>query len=174
MKTALSNYARQGFAGDCGDVIVLTKQDKEFSAVRSMLVSRVDGVCQGNVTKEYVLSTPMEGNDGTYTGINAADLLFVSYWSKRGAKKSICSFALVKKSRKGLYVDVICARKGSQSGGKMMQTIINYAKKTGEKGVYLKALPNVVGFYTRYGFKHEGFAKRNDTLRDGFRMLLEF
>lgn len=52
----------------------------------------------------------------------------------------------------GIYLDIICAH---VFGGEMLKQFVEYAEvMKGSKYVELNALPNVLGFYPRYGFQH--------------------
>jgi hypothetical protein len=61
---------------------------------------------------------------------------------------------------KEAYLDVICAIPGT--GRYLLQYFIDFAKTNRYKAVSLKAIPTVLTYYPKFGFKHRHTCKRSD------------
>lgn len=61
---------------------------------------------------------------------------------------------------KEAYIDVICAIPGT--GRYLLQYFIDFANMNKYKAVSLKAIPNVLTYYPKFGFKHRHSCKKNE------------
>lgn len=104
-----------------------------FSKEIFRLINEKDFVC---VNKDYVKERKQ-----------LYKIIFTSY---AHYESIINGFILAFPIRDGIYIDVICAKKGH--GGGLLDTFIDMCK-TRNINVYLSSLVNVIGFYLKKGFR---------------------
>lgn len=69
------------------------------------------------------------------------------------AKSKTAAFALLKLFKTYIYIDVVCARPDSRQGSMLIQETERQGRLLGKSQVRLSALPHVICFYARKGFK---------------------
>lgn len=118
------------------------------------------GLCQGNVVDTYVQNS-----------LERADVVMLTQ-TPRGR---VCGLALLYYRKHFLYVDVICSSVRGQ-GSLVLGEAEKFAAGKGYGLIKLSALPSVVGFYEKKGYREVGNAckggkeKRIGNDIDGYRM----
>lgn len=69
------------------------------------------------------------------------------------ANSKTAAFALLKLFKTYIYIDVVCARPNSRQGSMLIQETERQGRLLGKSQVRLSALPHVICFYARKGFK---------------------
>lgn len=110
--------------------------DKFNRQLNLFLSGKINDLCRGLISAAYVRSQTKRQTDFLFTTLND--------WG------NAINFAICAEEGEALYIQVICARKG---GAELLKYIIEFARKRGFKSVTLAALPHVVNFYKKYGFK---------------------
>lgn len=119
----------------------LDKKNKSGGA--KILVAKIETILQfntglcGAIDTHYVLNT----------GVTASDYLVVA---KHG--QQYIGFSLLQlRDSDSVYIDVICTQQGY--GALLVHEIIRWTAQIGRRHVELSALPNVINFYRKIGFR---------------------
>jgi GNAT superfamily N-acetyltransferase len=117
--------------------------------IRLDAASRVNSLCRSGINECYVLETL-----GSKTDV-------IAIVEDHG---EICSFALAERKKNHLFLHLLCSSKNAPkgTGKKLMESVIQYAKKEGYDYLQLMALDHVVGFYLQFGFRFGGHTIRRD------------
>lgn len=92
--------------------------------------------CRGLVSKTYVEKDAPSAADHLVVGFKDDDVI---------------GFVFIKDQGEYFYIDVICAKGG---GTALLNEVEKIAKEKGKKGIKLSALPHVVSYYRKFGYKH--------------------
>jgi hypothetical protein len=113
--------------------------------------------CHGGISPSYIASQLRE----------VSYLMKLVALNKRSSSQMQVGFAgLVNKGNGVLYIDLICAKVGervlasadlerSNAGSLMLKQVVSFAQhpEFGFRKLTLSALPNVIGFYDKFGFR---------------------
>ena len=138
--------------------------------------SQLDTICRSGVSPTYIVSA-----------VKSASYLLLSAGPTKKAKKKggggqseLASFAIIKDRKPEMYIDVICAERGSRYGKPMMRAVENFARyKRGFRRIALSSLPSAVSFYVMLGFVEsddpcsaDPKIRKAGSVADGYRMKL--
>lgn len=154
------------------EIISKTKNEARFKQIRSLLERNAASyqmrtLCYAPVTKN--LYNPCKVKDAIKLGApflrysfdNADFLMIVTRKTSRtrsGAKtENVVGFATIKSTGVGntLYVDAICALAGTGQGTRILREVAELARKKGRDFITLSALPHVIPYYEKLGFKRK-------------------
>lgn len=114
------------------------KAPKTF--IKSIIMDLKRAACMQNVGDGYVTDAITENTH-----------IFILFSSDDdGAEGEPYGFILSRRDSEGFYIDVICAEK---YGAQLLNYFIQFTTAAGARGISLNALPNVLSYYPRFGFK---------------------
>lgn len=86
-----------------------------------------------------------------YAMSNASHLVFV-YRQKRG-RENTAAFAILQNKKTHVYLDVICSKPGAYKGSFVLREVEKLTRSLGKTQIRLKALPHVICYYARKGYR---------------------
>lgn len=115
----------------------LEGKNSKWKKYQKLIIYKTVDLCRNMVKSTYVS-----------TAIQSADALVLAFRDI----SDILGFALLKYIGKdGVYVDVICAK---GAGTALLDEVWKFAVRKGFVYIQLSALPHVINFYRRFGFKN--------------------
>lgn len=107
--------------------------------IKSIIMDLKRAACMQNVGDGYVTDAI---TDNTH--------IFILFASDEKDEGDPYGFILARRDSEGFYIDVICAEK---YGAQLLEYFIKFTTAVGARGISLNALPNVLSYYPKFGFK---------------------
>ena len=123
-------------------LLTITRHDKEFHQFQLYITSVITTLCKGSILKTYMVAESLP----------KADIIIVMFntgKTRRGIRREIKGFAVLRKKTNHLYLDTICA---SGVGGKILSEAVTVAQSYGYATIRIASLPIAMPYWLKQGF----------------------
>lgn len=120
------------------------RRSPQFREVSSLILDNADEMCRGGM-----ISRTWVEEDALRSASHV--LLMFTQGRTRSARPVLKGFVIAQSRRGSLYIDLVCAKGG---GSAAIREVERYAKEIGRSRVSLSALPYVVNFYRKLGYRN--------------------
>lgn len=121
---------------------VLTKQDSEFSTMKSFVKTKIRSLCKGGVNRQYIIDDALPESD-------ALVMAYEKTKTRRSERTNVLGFAILRKKPNYLYLDVICA---SKVGSKLVEEVELLAKRWNLDKIQIASVPSAMPYWLKMGF----------------------